>query len=287
LSPESQFNFLATALESLIRYLGLVAVSDFLQQGAFETKVNALLGSKIGRPMTLGSWLSLLQEVIRAFVTHHKEAQPRGMVTLISRHRDKFQPSEFAQQLDDLIAWRNRVVHRKGAEDLPAAIRQRYSQFNDLLTGLQFLANFELIVPSRTARGDPGTIEQKVVCMGDRQTFPVQDCRVEIPQALRAEVVLEESPLLLDATGQRVLMALYPLYLFDIYLREDELYNYLDSTWRCDRPYSVTFGPHQPAVPPLQIRRGEDPGRDHVLDAFSRRLAASVTGTHREELEKE
>src|SRR5207248_1215013 len=137
-------------------------------------------------------------------------------------------------------------------------------QFLGLFDSLAFLADYELIVPLEEKRGEPGVIAAKIVCMGDQRDFVACDCHVEIPDNLRPDVILQESPLLLEPAGRRALMVLYPLCLFDVEPR-DELYNYLQSFWRSDYPYALTFGPNQPEVAPLQIRRGEDAARDHVL----------------------
>src|SRR5262249_23031195 len=71
-TPESRFLYLAAAVEGLVRYLGLVAFSDYLQQGAFETRLNAWLQEHLSRPLTLGTWLELLRETMRSFISQKR-----------------------------------------------------------------------------------------------------------------------------------------------------------------------------------------------------------------------
>jgi len=227
---------LKEALEALIRYLALVALSDYLQEGAFEIKVNTHIQDKIGRPLTSGAWLELLREVVRAFITHKKTPSLAGFVPLLSTRTDKLQPTQFLRQIEALIAWRNDVVHP--VEQRDPDVQKTYGEFEKLLTDLHFLSNYDLVVPLDTVKGAPNTICAVMVCMGT--TFELKkNCCVEIPASLAKEVELELSPVLLDPTGQKVLMALYPLCLHES--DPEELYNYLSSTWKNNHPSSLTF----------------------------------------------
>ena len=269
---------IAAALEAVIRYLALVALSDYLDQGAFEPKVNAKIEEKIGRPMVLGSWLEVLREVVRAFVTHKKTPKLAGLVGLCSVRLDNFKPTAFLENAEQLVTWRNSVVHPKEVPDLAGEIDHRQTQLMQMIDAIAFLADFELAVPLETVRGAPKTIAARLVCMGDRREFPVDNkCRIEIPEELLTSVILEESPLLLNASGEKVLMVLHPLCLFD-FEPVQEIYNYLQSNWRSNRVYSITFGANQPEVPSLTFRYGESPARDQLLTTFYHRIAAALEG---------
>jgi hypothetical protein len=275
-SPESRFLNLAWALESLVRFLALVMVSGYLQQGAFTPELNGLIREKLGQPLSLGSLLELCREVVRACLAEARELQVVGLVGLLSRiGRKTYSPSEFMQGIEELIAWRNSVVHPRSVPDLAGEVERRQAAFDRLLGELKFLADYQLAVPLKAARGDPGTVTAKLVCMGDRPFIAVE-CRLEVPGALRGDVVLEESPVLLDRLGKRVLMVLYPFVLFDVEPL-DELYSFLQSSWRSGVLYRLNFGPSRPQVAPLTIVSGESPARDQVLAAFQRRLAAAYT----------
>src|SRR5262249_31079987 len=154
------------------------------------------------------------------------------------------------------IRWRNGTAHGTTAV---SDVEPRHAQLLALLPPLRFLADYQLMVPLELAAGDRGTITAKVVCMGPYRDFVAEDCSVGIPEALRDEVVEGVSPLLLDLTQRRVLLALYPLALFDNGPPCEELYNYRQSTWQGRRPHSLRFGPNQPGLEVLHIRRGEDP----------------------------
>jgi hypothetical protein len=274
--PESCFLYLATALDNLVRYLALLAAADYLQQGAFEPKVNAWLQERIGRGLSLGQWLELLREVVRAFITRKRAPRVGELVGLVSARPDALELSAFYHQTNDLVGWRNSVVHPQEDPELATEIEARFEQFRNLFPALAFLGRYELMVPLALARGNPGLVVEKMMFMGDGRDFLARTCRVELPAELREEVVPEESPLLLEPGGRYALLVLYPLWLFDIEPC-DELYGYLESDWRRDRAYAVTFGANQPKVQALTIR-SDDAAREHILEAFRRRLGAAAPG---------
>ena len=58
LSPESGAKYLFRAVEGFVRHLTLIAVSDYLQNGAFDSTVNPLLWRRVCRErLSLGLWV--------------------------------------------------------------------------------------------------------------------------------------------------------------------------------------------------------------------------------------
>jgi hypothetical protein len=270
-SPESRARHLAHALEALVRYLALVALSDYLQQGAFAAEVNALLQERIRRRLTLGHWLEVLREVVRAFAAAGRETRPPELAAfLFDRRPAGCKPSPALRLLDRLVGYRNDYSHQWSL-DLAGTLDQRCDEFRRVLAGLRFLADYPLVIPTERDPGDPHAVTGMVVCMGHPRDFRFEEARVEVPDECRADVTPPVSPVLPDRAGRRVLLVLYPLQLFEIGLGE-ELYNYLHSTWSEGRPTGLTFEPNQPQRSPLEIRAHEE--REYVLRAFRQRFAA-------------
>jgi hypothetical protein len=95
-SPESRFLHLIAALESTVRFLSLVGISDYLQQGGFEPTLNTLIRERVGRPLSLGVWLELFRETVRAFVSHKKPLRVAELTPLLSRRAGTFLPKRLA-----------------------------------------------------------------------------------------------------------------------------------------------------------------------------------------------
>lgn len=275
--PDSRARHVNAALDALIRFLTLVAVSDYLLRGAFEPCVNDRLLRCLRAKPTFGEWVGLLREVVLAFVTQGRPTRPTGMADLLFVcRRGKPKPSSFLRALDKLVNHRNIDAH-KSWRDNAFTIEERCDLLAGLLPDLAFLANHWLIVPLTVDPAEPRTITELVVCMG-HSDFVREALRIEIPEDL-GPAPPKFAPLLLDEAGRRVLLPLFPLHLFEVGLRsdrEDCLYSYVEADWKESRPQQLHFAPNQPNQEELKIEpHGE---RDFVFEAFLQRFAAVLPG---------
>jgi len=267
---------LTHALEAVVRYLALVIISDYLQQGAFHSETNQLLATRIRRSLPLGLWMELLRETAIPFFRLRKESRPRELVPLLFVERGgRPKPSEFLRCLEELIEFRNRLAHPTAN---PAeGLGQCLDRFWSVLGALDFLSKYPLVVPMRTDPADLRTITAVIECMGPERAFPYRECQIDIPGSEGARPIAMASPVLLDATGKCVLLNLYPLTLFEPGLTEekDALYRYDRSNWAGIQTSRVTFAPHQMALPELEVNAHGS--REHVLRDFERRFASILT----------
>src|SRR6185437_7594073 len=106
----------------VVRWLALFALSDYLQHGAFDREVNTRIQSRIGRSIPSEGWLELLRETVRAFLNQQQSPALPGLATLLFDRGDACRPSTFLTGLDDLAAWRARLVHPTAAAGLESAL---------------------------------------------------------------------------------------------------------------------------------------------------------------------
>jgi hypothetical protein len=276
-SAETRAKRLADALEALVRYLAQAAVSDYLQQGAFDPKLNGHLDLRIRRSLPLGLWMDVLRETAAAFFRHNRETRPPGLAALLfDRRGARPQPSDFLRKLDALLASRNDLAHKPWKSPVDALARC-YDDFQEVLSRLAYLADYPLVVPMKSDPGDARTITAVVECMGHPSEFVYRERRIEFPEGLGAGPVVSASAVLLEKDAPRVLLSLYPLTIFELGPSElsDELYRYDRSAWDGDSPHRVTFAPNHPGQEELEVTsHGE---RDWALRDFRSRFASVLS----------
>src|SRR5947209_1456557 len=125
-SPESRARHLTLAVEAMVRYLALIALVDYLTKGSFAAEVNALLTRRLRGKMTLGHWLELLREIVRASQDAGHAIQPDGLGPLLFVQRaGRARPSEFLKGLERLASYRNQAAHESWL-DVAATVDQHY-----------------------------------------------------------------------------------------------------------------------------------------------------------------
>lgn len=269
---------LISAAESLIRYLTLVAVSDYLDCGAFDPDCNRILGDKLRDKLAMGTWQELLRRTVQAFFDHDKPTRPGELRDhFYFRRGTKLKPTTLLNRLNGLVEFRNHLHHGRMKQALDS-LEKCSDDFTAVLTELAFLAEYPLVVPVVAEDGDARIITQVVQCMGHPREFPSLQCEVDVPASLAPGPILNRSPVLLDRGGTRVLLNLYPLTLFEEGPNDlsNEVYRYERSLWDGDAPQRVTFAPQQPGFAELDAHGYGD--RAWVLRDFQGRLARAGIG---------
>lgn len=168
-NPNRRLRALIRAFAGLLKYLGLIAISDYLNGTRDHPEINKLLtGKELERP-SLGHWNHFLRQILLHF-------QKRGETPFVPPLMDfYFRASRGGAKvtrnvalIDDLIGLRNEIVHPdvEPPEEKILPYLQRYGPvFAQFFDACGFLADFPLILQ---------TDGERRRCVGhDPSAFPV------------------------------------------------------------------------------------------------------------------
>ncbi len=162
--PGKRFRGLIKAFSGFLKYISLIALSDYLTSGCADERINKLLvGQSFARP-SLGHWNHFLREILRH--QNRSECPPAvtGLVEFYFRRLGgrKPKPSENVARIETLIQLRNEYVHPDiwPADEVSESLCEVHtSTLDTLIAQADFIVSHPLILT---------TEEESLYCRGSQ-----------------------------------------------------------------------------------------------------------------------
>lgn len=235
------------AYEGILKFLVLVVLSDYLKGEIEDESVDKRLKNWFSAKLSLGNWNEILREILKVYKKH---PQNIFMPELLSFYFNKKGQTRAAKKFEEWVKRRNEFLGHKLKLHTDSHLTQTWCEWWDdfkvLIQQLQFLTQYELIIPCFVKRGK---VTQARICTGPEQFFIFQD-QYDLPVNVKG-IELEESLILVDKRDRKRQLMLYPFMVVrapsDFYLFERGE----KQKQNLDRVIYAALGPHQA----LDIRR--------------------------------
>ncbi|MDM8538328.1 hypothetical protein QUF70_16355, partial [Desulfobacterales bacterium HSG17] len=208
------------AYESLLRFLALVVISDYLrgivEDPAIDSRLKKLFSSKISP----GQWVENLREILKIYSgSSEKIYMPEILDFYMSGRKQSAQGKKFESWVQRRNKFRSHALSLNTQESITKTWEQWWPEFKKLMEQLSFLTHYEMIIPAFIQRG---TITKAQICSGPDQFFIFKD-EYDLPLTIKG-VEPNESLLLVDKRNRSRQLLLYPFMVFrmpaDFYLFE-------------------------------------------------------------------
>lgn len=154
--PGMRFRSLVRAFSGFLKFVSLLAVSDYLLADYEDPAVDELLsGPKLKRP-SLGHWNEFLREILQFHMRHGSEPGVHGLLDFcFNPGKTERKQSRNVVSIDKLITLRNEYVHPDIWPSDAAASRlyeQHIGMLDGLYTAASFLAEYRFIYQKQGRR---------------------------------------------------------------------------------------------------------------------------------------
>lgn len=250
------------AYESLLKFLALVAVSDYLR-GVLEARaIDEKLKTLFGRKISPGHWVEILREILRVYSNSPEKV---FMPELLRFYYAGKRLSGEARSFEDWVNRRNTFrghAKRLITEDF---VRKTWKvwwpEFQQLISSVEFLTSYELIIPAFIQRG---IIKKAQLCTGPDQLFLYND-HYDLTMSIKG-VEPEESLILVNKNAPQRQLLLYP---FIVVKAPANLYLFEQGEKRRGNLQKVVFASLGPGDA-LEIRRVDEGNR--VISDLEKKL---------------
>jgi len=194
------------AFESLVKFLALVVISDYLTGAVQDARTDERLKSLFSSKISTGKWEEILRETLRVYT---KEPEKAFMPELLNFY---FQENKLTRQAQLFENWGHRRNNFRAHPDriisetvVKGKWTEWWPEFRSLVSSMAFLTNYQMIVPAFIKRG---AITKARICTGPSEFFIFRE-DYELPLTIKG-VEAEESLLLIDLRNRRRQLLLYP-----------------------------------------------------------------------------
>jgi len=216
----SMLESIIDAYESLVRFLALVVISDYLRGLIQEPRIDKRLKKLFGRRISPGHWVEILRETLRVYCSSPEKMFIPELLEFY------FAGKKFSSEVADFEKWVNRrndfrshAKHLITEKFLEKTWAKWWPEFQEMIARFAFLGSYEMIIPAFIQRN---TIKKAQLCTGPEQFFIFQD-DYDLPLKVKG-VEPKESLLLVDKRTPGRQLLLYPFIVVkapaDFYLFE-------------------------------------------------------------------
>jgi hypothetical protein len=224
-SGREVFERMVAAYEGVLRTLGVVALSSYLEHGPSDPARDALLERCFGERLSTGRWIEILRELLGLWRSDPSKCAIPELVAFWYPARGK-RPTTDAEDLERFAGKRNDWAHlRQNDREREAVVAEFLPVFDRILDRLAFLERYDLLVPFRVApeAGDRVRVSEAVSCRGTRPHDVRTDIVVAGPIETGEDLVLD---------GGRLPVRLYPLAFPEVGGEGDDVFLYEGNTRR-------------------------------------------------------
>lgn len=152
-APQTLFFSLLDLFEMTNRFLAIIAISQYVADGAHSDQLNQLVKSKLQKNLSLGDWQELLRETIRHFHLEEEDNNP------FKKHLYEFyyKTSGSKVKFQGIVEHFNEMIHIRNKKrghspnltpkEYEELYQDYYPKVMNILNEISFLAGYSLISP--------------------------------------------------------------------------------------------------------------------------------------------
>ncbi|MUT67846.1 ATP-binding protein [Paenibacillus sp. NEAU-GSW1] len=216
------FDFSIYMFDMMNRFLAVLALSNYVHEGAFSQELNQRLAQKLTKKLSMGDWLEILRETVRAFGNcREKLFMPELLEFLFTvKPNGKLEENATLKQFASLLQIRNKKYgHTLGSAlaEYESLYRENMLMLQSILQKLEFLDRYDLISPIGT---DGKSVTSYQVLNGENIAVKYDSLKMDQP-AMEGEIFY-----LKKNNGVYNSLKLTPFSYFDTQYENEESYVY-------------------------------------------------------------
>lgn len=154
-NPLLQFRLLIKTFAGFLKYVSLLAISDYLNGNCHDEDIDKLFTSNSFSRPSLGHWNHFLREILAFYHRNGLELRVKGLINFYYKPgKGKLRQTNNAAYIDSLINVRNTYIHPDiwPPENQSRTLYEKYlTVLNKLIESADFLRGFSLMLATDTA----------------------------------------------------------------------------------------------------------------------------------------
>lgn len=221
----TRLNCLVDSYKALVKVNALSVISDYIASQQYDQAIDQLLRRQfIDRDLSLGHWIEILRETARFFV--RRSSRPCFIGEIGSFYFNGKNMTAAAKRFEKFLSFRNdelgHPIRTAGEAEAEQLLAEQSPRFSELLTDMEFLCKYWLVIPEEISRRNGTRIVTKSMICSGTQIPSYPNCNDEF--AVSSDVERGQSLLLAREGKIAEHVLLYPL-LFPEYQISDEMYD--------------------------------------------------------------